>query len=301
MRIRRLFTFLLILTMGLLFLNHIPIQKPVKESPEFRFGVVADCQYADVQSQGVREYALSDKKLKSCVEHLNVLDLRYVVSLGDLIDRNFQSFDTVLPIVRDLEMPVYHVLGNHDYSVADKWKAEIPGKLGMPSRYYDFEVDDWRFVVLDGNDISFHAYPEDSDGYKAAAEYYKQKDFDAPEWNGAFGEKQINWLQQVLKKATANREKVIIFCHFPVYPENVHNLWNAGEVVQVIEKYPCVKVYMSGHNHGGNYGMKEGVHYLTMKGMVDTEENSYAVVEVFKDRLEIQGYGREKDRVMEIK
>jgi hypothetical protein len=38
-----------------------------------------------------------------------------------------------------------------------------------------------------------------------------------------------------------------------------------------------------------------------MKGMVDTEENSYAVVEVFKDRLEIQGYGREKDRVMEIK
>lgn len=301
MRIRILFTFLLILTMGLLFLNHIPIQKPVKESPEFRFGVVADCQYADVQSEGVREYALSDRKLKSCVERLNVMNLKYVVSLGDLIDRNFQSFNIVLPIVRDLEMPVYHVLGNHDYSVADKWKAEIPGKLGMPSRYYDFQVEDWRFVVLDGNDISFHAFSEYSDGYKAAAEYYKQKDLDAPEWNGAIGAKQIKWLQEVLKKATANREKVIIFCHFPVYPENVHNLWNAGEVVQVIEKYPCVKVYMSGHNHGGNYGMKDGVHYLTMKGMVDTEENSYAVVEVFKDRLEIQGYGREKDRVMEIK
>ena len=301
MRNRRLFTFLLTFIMALLFLNHTPIEKPVNESPEFRLGVVADCQYADVQSEGVREYALSGKKLKLCVDHLNVLDLKYVVNLGDLIDRDYQSYEVVLPILNKLVLPVHNVLGNHDYSVADKWKSKIPGKLGMTSRYYDFEVEDWRFVILDGNDISFHAYPEGSDSYKEAAEYYKQNDIESPEWNGAIGDKQMDWLRQVLEKATANNEKVIIFCHFPVYPKNVHNLWNAEEVIQLIENYPCVKAYMSGHNHEGNYGMKADIHYLTYRGMVDTEQNSYAIVNVYKDRLEIQGYGREEDRVMEIK
>ena len=301
MKYRKLFTFLMALIMALLFLNHVPFEGPIKEIPEFRFGVVADCQYANVQSEGVREYALSKKKLKSCVNHLNVIDLKYVVNLGDLIDRDYKSYETVLPIFNQLEMPVYNVVGNHDYSVADKWKTKIPGKLNMPSRYYDFKVEGWRFVILDGNDISFHAYPENSDPYKEVAEYYEQKDVESPEWNGAIGEKQMGWLHQVLGKSTANKERVIIFCHFPVYPENVHNLWNAGEMIQLIENYPCVKAYMSGHNHEGNYGMKKGIHYLTMKGMVDTEKNSYAVVKVFKDRLEIQGYGREEDRVMEIK
>jgi len=301
MRNRRLFTFLSALIMAILFLNHSPIEKPVNKSPEFRLGVVADCQYADVQSEGLREYALSEKKLKLCVDHLNGLDLKYVVNLGDLIDRDYQSYEVVLPILNQLEVPVHNVLGNHDYSVADKWKPEIPKKLDMPSRYYDFEIEGWRFVILDGNDISFHAYPEDSDSYKEAAEYYKQRDIESPEWNGAIGEKQMNWLHQVLEKATANNEKVIIFCHFPVYPKNVHNLWNAAEVIQVIESYPCVKAYMSGHNHGGNYDMKADIHFLTFRGMVDTEQNSYAIVNVYKDRLEIQGYGREEDRVLEIK
>ncbi|MBS3769398.1 MAG: metallophosphoesterase [Bacteroidales bacterium] len=301
MKYRKLITLLLTFIMALVFLNHVPFNGPIKEKPEFRFGVVADCQYADVQSEGVREYALSDKKLKLCVDHLNVLDLKYVVNLGDLIDRDFNSFDTIQPILNQLEMPVHNVLGNHDYSVANKYKKEVPVRLNLPSRYYDFEVDGWRFVVLDGNDISFHAYPEDSDSYKEATEYYKQKDIESPEWNGAIGKKQMNWLHRVLEKATANKEKVIIFCHFPVYPEDAHNLWNAGKVIQVLENYPCVRAYMSGHNHGGNYGMKNGINYLTMTGMVDTEENSYSIVNVYKNRLEIQGFGREKDRVLEIK
>src|SRR6056297_2126757 len=256
MRNRRLFTFLLTFIMALWFLHHVPAAEHQKDNMRFRFGVTADCQYADVRGEGVRKYSLSDDKLKKCVAHLNTIELEYVVNLGDLIDRNYNSYEVMLPILNQLEMPVYNVLGNHDYSVADKWKSKIPGKLGMTSRYYDFEVEDWRFVILDGNDISFHAYPEGSDSYKEAAEYYKQNDIESQEWNGAIGDKQMDWLRQVLEKATANNEKVIIFCYFPVYPKNVHNLWNAGELIQVIENYSCVRAYMSGHNHDGNYGMK---------------------------------------------
>ena len=69
----------------------------------------------------------------------------------------------------------------------------------------------------------------------------------------------------------------------------------------MIESFSCVKAYINGHNHKGNYGLKSGVHYLTIQGMVDTEETSYAKVKVYDDRLELKGFGREGDRQMVIR
>jgi len=263
-------------------------------------GMIADCQYCNVEASGRRLYALSKTKLSECVAELNKLDLAYVMHLGDFIDRDFESFDVVNPIFNRLRATKYHVLGNHDFSVADHLKKEVPGKMGMPARYYDFEVEGWRHVVLDGNDISFHAYPENSENAKAAAEYYEANQIESPRWNGAIGPGQLAWLREVLERAQANREKVILFCHFPVYPPNKHNLWNAEELIAVLESYPCVKAYINGHNHNGNYGAKEGIHYLTLKGMVDTTTNSYAVVTVDDDSIDITGYGREEDRSLPL-
>ena len=171
----------------------------------------------------------------------------------------------------------------------------------MPSRYYAFEVKGWRFVVLDGNDISFHAYPGGSEKYQEAAEYYKQNKVKSPKWNGAVGARQLSWLKTVLEKASREGENVVIYCHFPIYPKNVHNLWNAEEILAVLEAYSCVKAYINGHNHNGNYGIKEGIHYLTLKGMVDTDQTSYAVINVYEDRLKVIGYGREENRIMIIR
>ena len=269
-------------------------------SNAFEFGVIADCQYCSDPGTGVRKYSMSAEKLQSCVAHLNMFDLEYVVHLGDFIDRDFESFDIVGPIYDRLRMPGYHVLGNHDFSVADARKAEVPTRLGLPSRYYDFEVKGWRFVVLDGNDISFHAYPANSPMQKEAEAYYKAHEINLPKWNGAIGPDQIAWLDRVLEKASSDGEKVVLYCHFPVYPENVHNLWNAGEIITLIESHSCVKAYMNGHNHAGNYGLENGIHYLTFKGMVDTEETSYATIHVFDDRLEVSGHGREQNRILKI-
>jgi len=33
-----------------------------------------------------------------------------------------------------------------------------------------------------------------------------------------------------------------------------------------------------------------------LKGMVDTEKTSYAVIEVFADRIVVKGFGRETER-----
>ncbi|MBT3194094.1 MAG: hypothetical protein HN341_16240 [Verrucomicrobia bacterium] len=268
---------------------------------EFSFGAIADCQYCNVPDNGgVRKYRLSVEKLQACVEHFNTLDLAFVTHLGDFIDKDFASFDAVGPIFEKLKAPRYHVLGNHDFSVADDLKHKVVAKLGMDSRYYDFKVKGWRYVVLDGNDISFHAYPSDSTEYAKAVAYYEQNKITSPKWNGAVGPEQILWLRNVLEKAAQQNEKVILFCHFPIFPENKHNLWNAEEIIALLEQYPCVKAYINGHNHQGNYGTKNGIHYLTLKGMVDTEQTSYAVISTTENTIHVAGHGREPDRDMVV-
>jgi 3',5'-cyclic AMP phosphodiesterase CpdA len=172
--------------------------------------------------------------------------------------------------------------------------------LGLSSKYYDFAVKGWRFVVLDGNDVSFHAYPEGSEGHRAAELYYQNMTIESPKWNGAVGPDQMSWLEDVLTKAATARENVVVYCHFPVFPEGIHNLWNASEVVQLIEAFPCVKAFINGHNHAGNYDSRNGIHYLTLKGMVNTLVNSYAVIQATEDSLIVTGYGREEDRILKL-
>ncbi len=279
--------FIISLCFGLLLFTYAFPNNEGKNNKEFSFGVIADCQYCAVKGEGVRKYSLSKSKLEKCITHFNTMNLEYVVHLGDFIDRNFKSFDVVSPIYEQLNMPKYHVLGNHDFSVSDEKKKDVPKKMGLSSRYYDFEINGWRFVALDGNDISFHAYSTSSEKYKEAAEYYKQNKIESPKWNGAIGAKQLSWLKTVLDKSASKGEKVVLYCHFPIYPENVHNLWNADEIISLIESYSCVKAYINGHNHNGNYDVKEGIHYLTLKGMVDSDQSSYAVINVSEEKLKL--------------
>ncbi|MCG8306588.1 MAG: metallophosphoesterase [Cytophagales bacterium] len=275
--------------------------KKADTNKTYSFGVIADCQYCDDPGTGVRKYSASKEKLARCIDHFNSMELEYVVHLGDFIDKNMESFRVVEPIFKNLSVPGYHVLGNHDFSVRDDEKEQIPQVLGMPSRYYDFEIYGWRFIVLDGNDISFHAYPAGSAQYREAAKYYEENGIQSPKWNGAVGDEQLEWLKNRLNSAAKDGEKVILYCHFPVYPDNPHNLWNAKEIMGILEDYSCVKAYVNGHNHEGNYGEHSGIHYITVKGMVDTYETSYAVFTVRSDSLEIRGYGREEHRVLSIK
>jgi predicted phosphodiesterase len=272
-----------------------------KSGYKFSFGAIADCQYCQAPDRGVRKYSASKEKLRLCVEHFNREDLSFVIHLGDFIDRNFSSFDDLLPIYNSLAAPGYHVLGNHDFEVADEYKEQVPQKLGMPAKYYDFKIKNWRFICLDGNDLSFIAYPKGSEMYQKSEKYYREKKIRSPKWNGGVGGEQMDWLKKILQTAEKAEEKVILFSHFPVYPADPHNLWNAKEVISLLEEFACVKAYINGHNHKGKYGIKKGIHYLTCKGMVDTDTTAYSIVRVFHDRLELCGYGRETNKTLGLR
>lgn len=228
------------------------------------------------------------------MEDFNRQDLSFAVHLGDFIDRDWSSFDTLLPIAGRLRHPWHFVLGNHDFAVDDAQKAHVPARLGMPARYYSFVQHGWMFIVTDGNGLSSYAWPQGSTELAHSLAIHDRLYPDKPLWDGGIDEAQMLWLDGELGKADRRKLKVMLFSHFPVWPENQHNLWNAGDVITLLERHPSVRIWLDGHNHEGNYGQRHGIHYVNLKAMLDTEETAYARLDFFADRVVVHGYGRQE-------
>jgi len=92
-----------------------------------------------------------------------------------------------------------------------------------------------------------------------------------------------------------------MFSHFPVYPANAHNLWNADAVTAMLARHPSVKLWLDGHNHDGNYGIRDGIHYVNLKAMLDTPETAYARLDIFTDRIELRGFGRQQSMTLPLR
>lgn len=274
---------------------------PAPERPQFSIGAIADAQYAQEADSGQRLYHTAPGKLAAAVADFDRQKLDFVVHLGDFIDKDWASFDTMLPIVKHSRHPWHFALGNHEFSIPDEYKPQLPAKLGMPARYYSFERKGWLFVVTDGNDLSSYGWPEGSPQHKASMEAHARLYADKPLWDGGIGDTQLAWIDAQLTSADKRGLKVALLSHFPVYPENKHNLWNAEAVMAVVERHPSAKLWLDGHNHDGNYGLHAGVHYVNLKAMLDTESTSYARLDFFADRVEVRGTGRQQDMVLPLR
>nr|MDO8110539.1 metallophosphoesterase [Candidatus Sigynarchaeota archaeon] len=153
---------------------------------------------------------------------------------------------------------------------------------------------------LDGTEISLFRYLAESPDHIKAKEYHSKWAPESPEWNGAMSKSQLDWLANELTSAQVAEEKVIIFSHFPVYPKNSHNLWNAGDC-SFIQDFDCVKAFISGHNHEGNYAIWNGKHYLCLRAMVETRnQNSFCIIDVHDDKLVVRGFGKEQGKILEL-
>jgi calcineurin-like phosphoesterase family protein len=273
--------------------------------PLFSFGLIADVQYCDRDTVQVRHYRNAAEKLRNCIEHFNDQDLAFVVQLGDLIDRDFESFDVVLPAFRDLKTRIHHVLGNHDLLVPDSQKDEVVVRLGLKRRYYEFAAHGWRCLVLDGNELSLYAHAEGSPEHERSVALYEELlsagAVQAKAYNGGIDSEQLDWLDAQLRQATLDDENVIVFCHFPVFPLCRYNLWNYGDLIRLLSSHDNVAAYICGHKHAGDYGVKAGIHFLTLRGMVETsDESAYAIADVYENRIGIRGFGREPSRSLPV-
>jgi manganese-dependent ADP-ribose/CDP-alcohol diphosphatase len=256
--------------------------KDEQQQKLFSFGVVADVQWGDKNARGARHYREALGKLEECVAELNQHDLVFTLELGDIIDGNetaektLADLERVLEVYNRLEMPKFFVIGNHCLTAG---KEVLHQKLGVESFYYDFtfpEAEGFRFVVLDGNDAGY----------------------------GVIGQEQLEWLKERLMRASQNGERIIIFNHFALLEAAAkhHRMKDPQPVLELMDEAGCVVAYFAGHDHAGGYAERDGVHHVTVKGVVEAPaNNAYAVIEVYPTVIKEIGYGEEPSREMKLK
>ena len=272
--------------------------KAQTSKPIITFGVVADCQYDKNLKSTHRFYSHSIYKIEEAIKHYNKSDISCIISLGDIIDRDIEALKEISTILEKAKAPIFHTLGNHDYLDTDtsSLQQKVFDLLKIKATYYSFTKKGVRFIVLDGNDISTFANAPNHKNHKRALcmldSLKKEKKTNAYRWNSAISNKQLAWLDSELKRAKKQNNRVLIFIHQPLLPENSgERLWNSGVLISAIEKYDNVKAVFSGHDHKGGYNFKNGIHFFTIKGMVESAKNTFEIVELHQNSLCIQSFG----------
>jgi predicted phosphodiesterase len=275
-------------------------------APLIRFGAIADPQYAPVPPRRTRYYGNSLWKLDAAITELNKADLQFCVTLGDIIDRHWESYSHILPIYDRLRHGHFFLLGNHDYEVGADYLGAVHRTTGLKKPYYDFAGAGHRFIVIDGNDVSLFANAPGSDKHRLAQETLARLTREGAEnaqpWNGGMGAEQLAWLRATLDDARAKRERVILFGHYPLLPADRHNMWGWQEAVEMLASYNNVLAYFCGHNHAGNQAERGGIHFVNLKGMVETPDTTaFSILEIHGGRIDLKGHGREESRSLKLK
>jgi predicted phosphodiesterase len=252
-----------------------------------RFGIVTDSHYADADTIGSRYYRQSLDKLTECVELMNTQKVDFLTELGDFKDQNnppveqrtIQSLGAIEKVFQKFNGPTYHVLGNHDADSISKGQflTNVENTdIDPEKKYYSFDFNGIHLVILDAN-------------YRADGTDYNHGNFD---WTDAnIPPTELNWLRQDLAAACG---PTIVFTHQLLDGTGPVYINNAAEVRQILEQSGKVSAVFQGHHHSGSYSLIEGIHYYTLKAMVEgagEENNSYAIVEVLPDQsITITGY-----------
>eukprot|EP00760_Papus_ankaliazontas_P035187 PhM_4_TR7661/c0_g1_i1/m.67314/K01517/ADPRM; manganese-dependent ADP-ribose/CDP-alcohol diphosphatase len=296
--------------------------------------------FSDVQyGANPAETTQTLERLKGMVAAFNASSPMLVFNLGDLVHEDPKGFAPVLDALSTL-VPrgssssnpansgfLHHVIGNRDLMTFDRTNArkEVMQKLGLAKPYYSVTSDStvWKFVVLDGADVSFIATPpsEHAEVQKTLVRLLGEKvlelnhtDQPEPRASGAIGPEQMKWLAAELESTRTQKQHVIVFCHFALYPliptrgTLTHNLWNDEEVVELFSKYSdVVDIVFSAHSDVvTKYETYNAVHYVSLMGLVegtdtkaDASTGSYAIVKLTAgQKAFVSGSGRFASRVL---
>ncbi len=272
------------------------------------FGVFTDVHYCDCEpdTELNRYYRKASEKLEACISHFNRnRQLDFIVGMGDFIDRNLESFDIVNGILRKSNKKTYLIAGNHDLEVSKQNLHKVYDNLGLKKQsYFSLEKSGWQFLFPDGNEITFNSNNQEvvHEAEKLTQRLIAESKPNFGSFNGGIGENQLNWLDDKLSYAGKNHLNTIVICHFPLLPLNRYSLWNSEDVLSVLKKYPGLKVWLNGHAHEGNYDFQNNIHFLTLRAMADTEnETAFAEISLSNQTIEINGFGRELRRKLELK
>ena len=258
-----------------------------------RFGIVTDCHYANADAAGTRFYRQSLDKLSECVALMNAEKVDFLIELGDFKDQDkppvekktLSYLQAVERVFQGFHGPTYHVLGNHDLDSISKrqFLAGIDNTNIDPSRsYYSFDFNALHFIVLDAN-------------FKTGGSAYDHGNFD---WTDAnIPPDELAWLNRDLSETSG---PVIVFTHQLLDGTGSVYINNAAEVRHILQASGKVLAVFQGHHHSGSYTQIAGIHYYTLKALVEgsgPDNNSYAIAEIFPDSsIMVTGYRKAQSR-----
>jgi predicted phosphodiesterase len=234
--------------------------------------------------------------LAECVELMNAKKVDFLIELGDFKDQDrppleqktLSYLETIENVFQKFRGPVYHVMGNHDLDSISKsqFLARVDNtNIDADRSYYSFDVNGLHYIVLDAN-------------YRTDGADYDHGNFD---WTDAnIPPEELSWLRHDL---AATEGAAIVFTHQLLDGTGSVYVKNAEQVRQILEGSGKVLAVFQGHHHVGSYSTITGIHYYTLKALVEgtgAESNSYAIAEVLPDgSITVTGYRRAESKQLE--
>lgn len=252
---------------------------------QLRIGLLTDCHYADKEPAGVRYYRDSLSKLKEAVAEFTRSQATFAVEMGDFIDAD-NEVETEIGFLKTIEREFakfggdrHYVLGNH--CVYTLTKKEFIDNCAAKRPHYSFEEEGFHFVVLDAC-------------YRKDGVAYGRRNYDWTDTNISANE--VKWLASDL---AATDKKTIVFVHQRLDTSDAYSIGNAEAVRNILEKSGKVLAVFQGHAHRNDYREIGGIHYCTMRAVVDQaglENNGYALVDLYDDgSIRVDGFRKQKD------
>ncbi|MCK5220594.1 MAG: metallophosphoesterase [Candidatus Aminicenantes bacterium] len=202
---------------------------------------------------------------KKAIAKINSLEPAFVISGGDQIDDALEQsyeradllFNMYSEIVKNLEMPIYNVLGNHDIFGIYKKSGIDPAhplygkkmfEKKLNKKQYSFDHKGWHFIILDS------VQPAEGDSY-----------------TGEIDPQQMNWLKThilVLNKKTP----VVLATHVPFYtimPQldkrfkyEKFSISNSTDVLELFKDHN-LKFVLQGHVHNYEAIFSNGIWFIS--------------------------------------
>jgi Icc protein len=174
-------------------------------------------------------------------------DLDFVLITGDLFDTaNREEFDRFQQVNRTLQKPAYVIPGNHDrrnldslegltrHQFARHFNPQFEARPTTP----DAQAGYWSMTVKPNIQLIGLDSVRDED------------------WGGVIDTIQLEWLENEL--VTHTDKLIILATHHPFHalaPIDHHPDWtnfvcdNGPEILTLLDRYPQVKVVLTGHHH----------------------------------------------------
>lgn len=316
-------------------------------TPLFRFGVLGDVQYADIDDgpnfakTRTRRYRQSLEILREASAAWGKSGVDFCVELGDLVDSKATSGERwrqLADVKAAMGTHEWHVpVGNHDLSVfarPELHDALLHRAPGPDALYYDWRpANGFRCCVLDAYAISVAGATGGPDGMVEASRLLSSHnpniDAHAPAkpsaqlpagwlhgmdneddhrwvpYNGAFGQPQLTWFRRLLADVEKAKEKLIVFCHAPIYkpaskPNNL--AWDFDDLLAALDDHPAaLKLFFAGHDHDGGFAVRsEAEHHFTLAAPIECHPGqvAYGTVDVYPDHATFDWVGKVPDSSM---